>query len=99
VLRNRNSALKKVLGRPKEDEWEGLRKKVAELEVEVRNLREGKADKQQLGELRDELGGKVIGDLGKAVRRQERRGELTRLSLSEVTPAPQLPLADADEQS
>ncbi|KAL7411978.1 hypothetical protein BDY24DRAFT_394126 [Mrakia frigida] len=86
LLKGRNEALKKVVGRVGHSEGERLDKRLVALEREVRVLREKErefATRRDLEELRGEVVGGQIGDLAKAVRRGERRGELVRLTLSE----------------
>lgn len=84
ILRNRTEVLKGVLGKVKESEAEKLNKRVLELEKTVAELEGGKASKKDVQELRKAVVEGTLGDLNKAVKRQERRGELVRLSLSEV---------------
>lgn len=88
LLKGRNAALKKVVGRVALSEGERLDKRLALLErelVELRDREKSLATRRDVEELRAEVVGGQIGDLAKAVRRGERRGELVRLTLSEVS--------------
>lgn len=88
LLRGRNEALKKVVGRVGDTEGERLDKRLAAMERELRALKDrekGFATRRDVEELRGEVVGEKIQDLQKAVRREERRGELVRLTLSEVS--------------
>lgn len=85
ILRDRNKALKRIVGGIKESEGEALQRKLNALEEEVRELRRTGASKSMVEELRADVVGGEIGDLNKAVKRQERRGELVRLTLGEAS--------------
>lgn len=86
IFKERNAVLKAAMGQPGEPEASRLARKLRQLEAELAALRREAATKVELGDLRADLGGEgKLGDLDKAVRRQERRGELVRLTLSEVS--------------
>lgn len=88
LLKGRNAALKKIVGRVADSEGQRLDRRLAMLERELVDLRDREknlASRGDVEQLRAEVVGGQLGDLAKAVRRGERRGELVRLTLSEVS--------------
>lgn len=85
LLRDRTAHLKAAVSAPKHDEAEMLRRKLRGLEREVKTLRHEAASRTEVSTLREDVyaapGGLV--DLGRHVKRVERRAELGRLTLGE----------------
>jgi hypothetical protein len=85
LLRDRTAHLKAAVSAPKHDEAELLRRKLRGLEREVKTLRHEAASRKEVTTLREDIyaapGGLV--DLGRHVKRVERRAELGRLTLGE----------------
>lgn len=85
LLQDRTAHLKAAVSAPKHDEAELLRRRLKGLEREVRVLRLEAASRRDVATLRDDVYGAPGGlaELGRTVKRVERRAELSRLTLGE----------------
>lgn len=85
LLMHRTETLKSSLAAPKVDEAEVLRRRLRGLEREVKVLRSEAASRREVGTLRADVyaGEGGLTELGRQVRRVERRAELGRLTLGE----------------